>query len=95
MAVGIMGYGLMGIVAWAQKFYLLSQLNVLYMPSAFQQLGETYKWSMLDFRWVPVSAQISVSIPGKLGGHYPRQPHRREMKAGFNEQDCRVIEDCL
>ena len=46
-----MGYGLVGIVAWAQKFYILSQLNIFYMPSTFQQLGESFKWSMLDFGW--------------------------------------------
>ena len=48
-----MGYGVFGMVAWAQKFYLLSQLNVFHLPAPFQQLGESFKWSMLNFGCVP------------------------------------------
>ena len=52
MLAGIMGYSLLGMLAWAQKLYLLSQLNIFFMPPGFQQFGETFKWSVLDIRHV-------------------------------------------
>ncbi|KAK9812889.1 hypothetical protein WJX72_005294 [[Myrmecia] bisecta] len=47
---GITGHGLLGLVSWAQRFYMGSQLPLTSLPHNFRQLGNTLSWSMLNIR---------------------------------------------
>ena len=42
------GAGLLGIVGWAQKLYLLSQVSLFALPEDFSQLGNTFSWSVAN-----------------------------------------------
>lgn len=47
----MLGYSMLGMVAWAQKLYLSSRLPLWSLPEDYRQLGGSMAWSCGNMRY--------------------------------------------
>lgn len=56
----MLGHSMLGLVAWAQKFYLTSRLPIWNLPEQYHQLGGSMAWSCGDMRYIPLSSETNA-----------------------------------